>query len=92
MEKTSTTEPHVGRRPFKSTTLEYPSPNRKKTGTTEQAPLTNHKPEPHIKRLPSDSTTLATPPIIYHTSVVSFSGWLLIFLTCHWNAEGHRIG
>uniref|UniRef100_A0A5K3FZZ7 PHM7_ext domain-containing protein n=1 Tax=Mesocestoides corti TaxID=53468 RepID=A0A5K3FZZ7_MESCO len=35
---------------------------------------------------------LATPLIIYCISVVSFSGWLLTFLACHWNAEGHRIG
>uniref|UniRef100_A0A5K3F2N9 Secreted protein n=1 Tax=Mesocestoides corti TaxID=53468 RepID=A0A5K3F2N9_MESCO len=38
---------------------------------------------------PSESTT---PLIIYCTSVASFSGWLLTFLACHWNAEGHRIG
>uniref|UniRef100_A0A5K3F3W2 Secreted protein n=1 Tax=Mesocestoides corti TaxID=53468 RepID=A0A5K3F3W2_MESCO len=35
---------------------------------------------------------LATPLTIYCTSVVSFSGWLLIFLACHWNTERHRIG
>uniref|UniRef100_A0A5K3FMY9 Secreted protein n=1 Tax=Mesocestoides corti TaxID=53468 RepID=A0A5K3FMY9_MESCO len=23
---------------------------------------------------------------------MSCSGWQLIFLACHWNAEGHRIG
>uniref|UniRef100_A0A5K3FQZ0 Uncharacterized protein n=1 Tax=Mesocestoides corti TaxID=53468 RepID=A0A5K3FQZ0_MESCO len=44
-----------------------------------------------VRRLPSESTTLATPPIIYCTSVVS-SGWLLIFLVCHWNTERQRIG
>uniref|UniRef100_A0A5K3FP09 Ig-like domain-containing protein n=1 Tax=Mesocestoides corti TaxID=53468 RepID=A0A5K3FP09_MESCO len=60
-----------------------------KTGTTKQALLTNHKPEPHFRRLPSESPTLATPLIIYYTSVVSFSGWLLIFLPCHWNADRH---
>uniref|UniRef100_A0A5K3EQZ1 Uncharacterized protein n=1 Tax=Mesocestoides corti TaxID=53468 RepID=A0A5K3EQZ1_MESCO len=73
-------------------TVESPSPNRKKTSTTEQALLTNHKPEPQVRCLPSESTTLASPLIIYCTSAVSFSGWLVIFLACHWNAEGHRIG
>uniref|UniRef100_A0A5K3EFW6 Uncharacterized protein n=1 Tax=Mesocestoides corti TaxID=53468 RepID=A0A5K3EFW6_MESCO len=53
---------------------------------TEQALLTNHKPEPHVRRLPSESTTLATPIIIYCSSLVSFSGWLPIILACHWNA------
>uniref|UniRef100_A0A5K3FCW1 Uncharacterized protein n=1 Tax=Mesocestoides corti TaxID=53468 RepID=A0A5K3FCW1_MESCO len=46
-------------------TVEYPSPNKEKTGTTDKALLTNHKPEPHFRRLPSESTTLATPIIIY---------------------------
>uniref|UniRef100_A0A5K3FXF9 Frizzled/Smoothened transmembrane domain-containing protein n=1 Tax=Mesocestoides corti TaxID=53468 RepID=A0A5K3FXF9_MESCO len=62
------------------------------TGATEQALLTNHKPEPHVRSLPSQSTTLATPLIIYCTSFVSFSGWLLIFLACHPNAHRWRIG
>uniref|UniRef100_A0A5K3FYY1 Uncharacterized protein n=1 Tax=Mesocestoides corti TaxID=53468 RepID=A0A5K3FYY1_MESCO len=56
-----------------ATNVEYPSPNRKNTGTTEQALLTNQKPEPHIRRLPSESTTLATPLIIYCISSMSFS-------------------
>uniref|UniRef100_A0A5K3FAN7 Frizzled/Smoothened transmembrane domain-containing protein n=1 Tax=Mesocestoides corti TaxID=53468 RepID=A0A5K3FAN7_MESCO len=64
----------------------------KRTGTTEQALLTNHKPEPHVRRPPSESTTLATSFILYCSSFVSFSGWLLIFLACHWNTERHRIG
>uniref|UniRef100_A0A5K3G2W5 Ovule protein n=1 Tax=Mesocestoides corti TaxID=53468 RepID=A0A5K3G2W5_MESCO len=68
-----------------------PSPNRKNIGTTEQALLTNQKLESHVRRLPSESTTLGSPLIIYCTSVVSFSNWLLIFLACHWNTEGHRI-
>uniref|UniRef100_A0A5K3EYB6 Ovule protein n=1 Tax=Mesocestoides corti TaxID=53468 RepID=A0A5K3EYB6_MESCO len=54
--------------------VEYPSPNTKKTGTTEQALLTNQKPEPHVRRLPSESVALATPLIIYCSSVVSLSG------------------
>uniref|UniRef100_A0A5K3FF48 Secreted protein n=1 Tax=Mesocestoides corti TaxID=53468 RepID=A0A5K3FF48_MESCO len=33
----------------------------KKTDTTEQVFLTNHKPEPHVRRLSSESTTPATP-------------------------------
>uniref|UniRef100_A0A5K3EHC0 GPS domain-containing protein n=1 Tax=Mesocestoides corti TaxID=53468 RepID=A0A5K3EHC0_MESCO len=72
--------------------VEYPSTIMKETSTTEQSSLTNHKPEPHVWRLPSESTTLATPLIICCTSLVSFSGWLLIFLACHWEAESQRIG
>uniref|UniRef100_A0A5K3FWC8 Uncharacterized protein n=1 Tax=Mesocestoides corti TaxID=53468 RepID=A0A5K3FWC8_MESCO len=63
-----------------------------KTGTIEQALLTNQKPEPHIRRIPSESTTLATPCIIYSISVMSFSGWLPSFPACHWIAERHGIG
>uniref|UniRef100_A0A5K3FP42 Uncharacterized protein n=1 Tax=Mesocestoides corti TaxID=53468 RepID=A0A5K3FP42_MESCO len=59
------------------TNVEYPSTIRKKTGKTEQALLTNHEPESCVRRLPSEYTMLATPLIIYCTSVVSFSGWLL---------------
>uniref|UniRef100_A0A5K3EJE6 Ephrin RBD domain-containing protein n=1 Tax=Mesocestoides corti TaxID=53468 RepID=A0A5K3EJE6_MESCO len=72
--------------------VEYPSPNRKNTSTTGHALLTNQKPEPHVRRLPSESTMLSTPLILYCSSVVSFSGWLLIFLACYWNTERHRIG
>uniref|UniRef100_A0A5K3G0Y5 Ovule protein n=1 Tax=Mesocestoides corti TaxID=53468 RepID=A0A5K3G0Y5_MESCO len=62
-----------------------------KTGTTEQALLINHKPETHVRRLPSESTKLATPLIISCSSFVSFSGWPLTFLACHWNEVRHRI-
>uniref|UniRef100_A0A5K3FR78 Uncharacterized protein n=1 Tax=Mesocestoides corti TaxID=53468 RepID=A0A5K3FR78_MESCO len=58
-----------------ATNVEYPSPNMKKTGTTEQALLTNQKPEPRARRPPSESATLATPLIIYCISSMSFSGW-----------------
>uniref|UniRef100_A0A5K3FVJ2 Uncharacterized protein n=1 Tax=Mesocestoides corti TaxID=53468 RepID=A0A5K3FVJ2_MESCO len=73
-------------------TVEYPSPNRKKTGTTEQALLTNQKPEPRVRRLPSESTAPATPFIIYCISSISFSGWLPCFPACHWIAERHGMG
>uniref|UniRef100_A0A5K3F6K8 DUF1740-domain-containing protein n=1 Tax=Mesocestoides corti TaxID=53468 RepID=A0A5K3F6K8_MESCO len=69
-----------------------PSPNRYKTSTTEQALLTNQKPEPRVRRFPSESTTLATPLIIYCISSMSFSGWLPSFPACHWIAERHGIG
>uniref|UniRef100_A0A5K3EKC3 Secreted protein n=1 Tax=Mesocestoides corti TaxID=53468 RepID=A0A5K3EKC3_MESCO len=72
--------------------VKYPNPNRKKTGTTEQALLTNHKPEPSVRRLPSESATLATPLIVYCISSMSFSGWLPSYPACHWNTERHRIG
>uniref|UniRef100_A0A5K3ESB7 Ovule protein n=1 Tax=Mesocestoides corti TaxID=53468 RepID=A0A5K3ESB7_MESCO len=78
--------------PHRITRVEYTSPNSKKTGTKEQALLTNQKPEQRVRRLPSDATTLATPPVIYYTSLVSFSVWLLFFLACHWSTERHRIG
>uniref|UniRef100_A0A5K3G3K2 Ovule protein n=1 Tax=Mesocestoides corti TaxID=53468 RepID=A0A5K3G3K2_MESCO len=66
-----------------ATNVEYPSPNRQKPGTTEQALLTNHKPELRVRRLPSESTTVATPLIIYCISSMSFSGWLPSFPACH---------
>uniref|UniRef100_A0A5K3EI36 Ovule protein n=1 Tax=Mesocestoides corti TaxID=53468 RepID=A0A5K3EI36_MESCO len=75
-----------------ATNVEYPSPNMKKPSTTEQAALTNHKPAPQVRRLPSESTTLATPLNIYCSSFVSFSGWLPIYLACHWDTERQRIG
>uniref|UniRef100_A0A5K3FX09 Transposase n=1 Tax=Mesocestoides corti TaxID=53468 RepID=A0A5K3FX09_MESCO len=55
--------------------------------TTEQALLTNQKPEPRVRRLPSESSTLATPLIIYCISSMPFSGWLPSFPSCHWIAE-----
>uniref|UniRef100_A0A5K3EI44 2-Hacid_dh domain-containing protein n=1 Tax=Mesocestoides corti TaxID=53468 RepID=A0A5K3EI44_MESCO len=62
-----------------------------KTGKTEQALLTNQKPEPRVRRLPSESTMPATPLIINCTSFVSFSIWLPSFPKCHWIAERHGI-
>uniref|UniRef100_A0A5K3FPX2 ABO glycosyltransferase n=1 Tax=Mesocestoides corti TaxID=53468 RepID=A0A5K3FPX2_MESCO len=47
------------------------------TGTTEQALLTNHKPELHVRRRPSEFTTL---PTTYCFSYVPVSDWLHIFL------------
>uniref|UniRef100_A0A5K3EXW4 Uncharacterized protein n=1 Tax=Mesocestoides corti TaxID=53468 RepID=A0A5K3EXW4_MESCO len=67
--------------------VEYSSPSMKMTGTTKQALLTNHKPEPHVRHRPSEFATLAAPLIMYRFSCVSFSGWLPIFLSCHWIAE-----
>uniref|UniRef100_A0A5K3G0A5 Secreted protein n=1 Tax=Mesocestoides corti TaxID=53468 RepID=A0A5K3G0A5_MESCO len=72
--------------------LSNPSPNKKKTSTTEQALLTDQKPEPRVRRLPSEPTTLATPLVIYCISSISFSGWLPSFPVCHWIAERHGIG
>uniref|UniRef100_A0A5K3EVX3 Uncharacterized protein n=1 Tax=Mesocestoides corti TaxID=53468 RepID=A0A5K3EVX3_MESCO len=37
-----------------ATNVKYPSPNKEKINTIEQALLTNHKPEPYVRRLPSD--------------------------------------
>uniref|UniRef100_A0A5K3FYN0 Prolactin receptor n=1 Tax=Mesocestoides corti TaxID=53468 RepID=A0A5K3FYN0_MESCO len=55
--------------------VEHPSPDRKKAGTTEQALLTNHKPEPPVMFCPSKFPKPATPLITYCTSFVCFSGW-----------------
>uniref|UniRef100_A0A5K3EK59 Ovule protein n=1 Tax=Mesocestoides corti TaxID=53468 RepID=A0A5K3EK59_MESCO len=64
----------------------------KEAGITEKPFISNYKLEPHVWPHPSESTTLATSLIIYCSSFESFSGWLLIFLACHWNTERHRIG
>uniref|UniRef100_A0A5K3FHT8 Ovule protein n=1 Tax=Mesocestoides corti TaxID=53468 RepID=A0A5K3FHT8_MESCO len=66
-------------------TIQYSCPIRKKSGTTEQASLTNHKPEPYVRRLPPKSAKLTTPLNIYCFSFVFSSCWLLIFLACRWN-------
>uniref|UniRef100_A0A5K3F4E2 C2H2-type domain-containing protein n=1 Tax=Mesocestoides corti TaxID=53468 RepID=A0A5K3F4E2_MESCO len=58
----------------------------------EQALLTNHKLELHVRRRPSEFAKLATSLIRYCSLVVSVSGWLHIFLACHWIAERQRIG
>uniref|UniRef100_A0A5K3FW61 cDNA n=1 Tax=Mesocestoides corti TaxID=53468 RepID=A0A5K3FW61_MESCO len=50
----------------------------KKTGKTEQALLTYHKPEPQVSRRPPESTTLATSPIIYCSSIVCL--WLAAYI------------
>uniref|UniRef100_A0A5K3G0L2 G_PROTEIN_RECEP_F1_2 domain-containing protein n=1 Tax=Mesocestoides corti TaxID=53468 RepID=A0A5K3G0L2_MESCO len=63
-----------------------------KTGATDKALLTNHRPEPHARRRSSKSVTLATLLIIYCSSFVFVSGLLPIFLACHWYAERRRIG
>uniref|UniRef100_A0A5K3G1C6 Ovule protein n=1 Tax=Mesocestoides corti TaxID=53468 RepID=A0A5K3G1C6_MESCO len=63
------------------TDVEYPSPNRKTSGTTQQALLTNHKPEPHVRCRPSESATLATLPIVSCSSFVSFCSWLRLRIT-----------
>uniref|UniRef100_A0A5K3FZC1 Ovule protein n=1 Tax=Mesocestoides corti TaxID=53468 RepID=A0A5K3FZC1_MESCO len=52
----------------------------KKTGATEQALLTNHKPKFNVSCRISEYTTLAMMLIIYCSSFVSFSGCLHIFL------------
>uniref|UniRef100_A0A5K3FCE3 Uncharacterized protein n=1 Tax=Mesocestoides corti TaxID=53468 RepID=A0A5K3FCE3_MESCO len=63
-----------------------------KTDTAELALLSNQKPKPRVWRLPPEFTTLAAPLLLYCSSVVSFSGWLLTFLACHWNSERKTIG
>uniref|UniRef100_A0A5K3F5K8 Ovule protein n=1 Tax=Mesocestoides corti TaxID=53468 RepID=A0A5K3F5K8_MESCO len=64
----------------------------KKVGSTEQALLTNQKPEPCVKRSSSESISESTTLIVYCISFVSFSGWLHIFLAGPPKAEKHRIG
>uniref|UniRef100_A0A5K3EHC1 Uncharacterized protein n=1 Tax=Mesocestoides corti TaxID=53468 RepID=A0A5K3EHC1_MESCO len=77
--------------PLHVTTLKYPSPSVKKTGTTEQASLTNHKPEPHVRHRLSEYPTLAMPLTKSDLLNVSVSDWPPMFLACNWNAEKQRI-
>uniref|UniRef100_A0A5K3FCM4 Uncharacterized protein n=1 Tax=Mesocestoides corti TaxID=53468 RepID=A0A5K3FCM4_MESCO len=49
--------------------VEYLSPNMKKTGTTEQALLTSHKPEPQVRSLPSLTRAIRST----HTTLASHS-------------------
>uniref|UniRef100_A0A5K3FAW2 LITAF domain-containing protein n=1 Tax=Mesocestoides corti TaxID=53468 RepID=A0A5K3FAW2_MESCO len=59
----------------------------KKTGATEQALLTGHKPQPHVRRCLSESNTLAAPLIICCFLHLPVFFRLLIFLGSHWNAR-----
>uniref|UniRef100_A0A5K3FW74 Ovule protein n=1 Tax=Mesocestoides corti TaxID=53468 RepID=A0A5K3FW74_MESCO len=67
--------------------VDFPSSCMKKTGTTEQDFLTNHKPEPVVRRHSSKSTTLVEPITIYCFSYASVSGWLHTFPASRRKAE-----
>uniref|UniRef100_A0A5K3FZ04 Cytochrome c oxidase subunit 1 n=1 Tax=Mesocestoides corti TaxID=53468 RepID=A0A5K3FZ04_MESCO len=66
------------------TPVGFSSSSRAIRAQRDTALLTNQKSDPHIRRLSSESTTLAAILIIYYSSAVSFSGWLL--------SSSHAIG
>uniref|UniRef100_A0A5K3ESI9 Secreted protein n=1 Tax=Mesocestoides corti TaxID=53468 RepID=A0A5K3ESI9_MESCO len=57
-------------------------PTVKKTGSTEQALLANHKSEPNVRCCPSKSTTFTTTFLIWRFSFMSLPLWLAAYLPC----------